>query len=1087
MTRFLAGQSGQNGHRARKNAGTECNINSEDVWTCVVPARVRHVSCNSNKSEAEQECIKQNSASFNKQISNWVPSQQKNSCSVNCALQSKNEILELEILLGDGSGCQRDDAKDGTCLNGKCQPVGCDHIIGSSLVVDQCGVCAGVDGRECQKSLFNWKETGEFSACDKSCGSDRRQLSISVCVNSINNRTVPKRMCADLPRLRPTIRSCPYVACPAKWWTGAYSRCSKSCGVGTQKRPVYCIENGDHHLLEFSLQNYKVDNQHCFKEPKPESVRQCSMEKCKNSKVKTTEKNGRDTSSSAGANRFVESQYSRWNSDGFSSESSALGFSSSKDYFSTSDSSSARSRPHFVTGTWSECSKTCGNGTNCDLNNLISIINLGIRTRTLECVATQDLTGTQIKLPDFECDNQVRPNVFQPCELAACVEPQKNSDKSKPNKNGAYKWEYGVWGPCSASCLGGKQKSTLKCMDTNRNVAVPFSNCRSKQRPIELTRTCNTHICPPSWRVEQWSTCSHTCGAGLRSREVVCVKRVARDVVSDSTNLILPETECPQPKPIDQEACGLVDCPFTWRIEQWSPCSTTCGPGEQRRSVVCEQRDAQGVVHSFNPPLQCSGLQRPHTLQLCNLGSCNSEYNMAGEVNSNRVVDDIIRLPQALAQQSEQAGDENRVRNRFINADNTFDQTQPEHRKLTLNVGGYANVYEGTSIKIKCPARNFARHKITWTKNGQRVENSAHIKVSSNGALRIFHVKEQDAGLYECFANGPQGNLTLRFKARDSGALPHKPSHDSQTEQNTVTDDLEEMKPADVDQQLIQKVRESLYRLGEKQAYDKLRDVKEPGQLKLDYAIGDWSACSQTQCGQIDGAQVRLLRCRLMIDQTLAYVEDEICDSFGVNRPPASRSCSSPSCPNWDATEWTDCSTSRCLREGVSISRREVRCQYPNGTVADFSMCDRKTRPKTKKECPNTNCTAEWRSSIWGKCSKKCGDGGVQMRLLRCTWRNSKKAAGNNCAPALRPSTIRACAIPDLPACPNKDPYDEKNSKWGLEQQRYWASRSPDRCEDKSRFCSILKLFQLCNDEKNREKCCYSCHKLEISKGITPV
>jgi hypothetical protein len=64
-------------------------------------------------------------------------------------------------------------------------------------------------------------------------------------------------------------------------------------------------------------------------------------------------------------------------------------------------------------------------------------------------------------------------------------------------------------------------------------------------------------------------------------------------------------------------------------------------------------------------------------------------------------------------------------------------------------------------------------------------------------------VQEKDAGLYECFANGPQGNLTLRFKARDSGSSSLTKT-DSQSERNTVTDDLEEMKPADVDQQLIQ-------------------------------------------------------------------------------------------------------------------------------------------------------------------------------------------------------------------------------------------------------------------------------------------
>lgn len=263
-------------------------------------------------------------------------------------------------------------------------------------------------------------------------------------------------------------------------------------------------------------------------------------------------------------------------------------------------------------------------------------------------------------------------------------------------------------------------------MDISRNVAVPFSNCRTKQRPIELTRTCNNHPCPPSWKISEFSECSHSCGSGIRSREVLCVRRVTRDVVSDSTTLILPDAQCNEPKPHEQEACNIVSCPYTWRTDQWSECSKSCGSGEQRRLVVCEQRDSKGVIHTFNPPLQCSGLQRPHTLQLCNLGACNQEYNLAEELPSNNV-DDIVRLPQAMAQQSpdEQTDkDVNRV-NRFTNDPaNTFEQSQPEHKKLTLNVGGFANLYEGTSIKIKCPVRNFARHKIIWTKNGQKVQNS---------------------------------------------------------------------------------------------------------------------------------------------------------------------------------------------------------------------------------------------------------------------------------------------------------------------------------------------------------------------------
>jgi hypothetical protein len=43
-------------------------------------------------------------------------------------------------------------------------------------------------------------------------------------------------------------------------------------------------------------------------------------------------------------------------------------------------------------------------------------------------------------------------------------------------------------------------------------------------------------------------------------------------------------------------------------------------------------------------------------------------------------------------------------------------------------------------------------------------------------------------------------------------------------------------------------------------------------------------------------------------EQLLAYVEDEICDSFGVLRPPSSRSCHAANCPHWEATEWTEVS-----------------------------------------------------------------------------------------------------------------------------------------------------------------------------------
>lgn len=43
------------------------------------------------------------------------------------------------------------------------------------------------------------------------------------------------------------------------------------------------------------------------------------------------------------------------------------------------------------------------------------------------------------------------------------------------------------------------------------------------------------------------------------------------------------------------------------------------------------------------------------------------------------------------------------------------------------------------------------------------------------------------------------------------------------------------------------------------------------------------------------------------------------------------------------------------------------------------------------------------------------------MRLLRCVWHGTRKAAGRNCQSSLRPPAIRACQeMGNLQACPSR-------------------------------------------------------------------
>uniref|UniRef100_A0A914C6U4 Uncharacterized protein n=1 Tax=Acrobeloides nanus TaxID=290746 RepID=A0A914C6U4_9BILA len=196
----------------------------------------------------------------------------------------------------------------------------------------------------------------------------------------------------------------------------------------------------------------------------------------------------------------AESPFSQWNNDvGYSVQEPA-------DFVSDFQSNAEKTKPKFYAGPWGDCSTTCGSG---------------VKTRSVECVAFQGITTNVIKLPDNECDGQTKPSLFQPCQIRACAQKQsedESNDVMDPGlqsdsgvdsnghastnyrgARGSYRWDYGEWGPCSASCLGGKQKSTLKCVDMNRKITVPWSYCDAKQRPIDLSRSCNNHPCPPSW------------------------------------------------------------------------------------------------------------------------------------------------------------------------------------------------------------------------------------------------------------------------------------------------------------------------------------------------------------------------------------------------------------------------------------------------------------------------------------------------------------------------------------------------------------------------------------------------------------
>uniref|UniRef100_A0AC35TFQ6 Ig-like domain-containing protein n=1 Tax=Rhabditophanes sp. KR3021 TaxID=114890 RepID=A0AC35TFQ6_9BILA len=1010
-------------YQLRRCLDIHCSGHSKRTRLC--PNSNKGTNCRSTSQLHEIEgCQFENQIIGKYQLTHY---KQSNSCNIQCYNILNGSIHDLNSSRPDASQCQFNSNEVGICLEGKCNAVGCDNIIGSTAKVDACGKCS-IFPNNCQPPTpFAYSNKTQFSGCDKSCGPERYRVSVSVCVNTNTDKPVPDRFCANLVKPLPIVEKCEYIVCPAKWITGSWNECSSKCGGGTKTRQIFCVESHNETLTplipqmfrlkresgEMEVTNRQVTDNYCWQSKRPVEEKACNLQECARyslgdwSTCSVTCENGirtRNVQCKQEGNVVDETEcegsrptYKKpcytglpcpkfepltiyqnndmsprnYNSysllsnnklgpwqpkNGFQNDASylngkAVGEDDGEGVGYTSYDHNGKSEPHYSADPWSPCSTSCGPG---------------IKTRQIYCIGSRRMGSDSIRLPEYECEGKSMPQQFIPCQDKVCPpsdEPYALEGKKEPSE--------GTW------------------YDINAISSEP------KKQP---TPTQNKVLyAPANFDIGPWSECSHHCGKGKRTRKVRCTKSIDAKGVSNS-QVILEDDQCFGQMPSSEEDCGLVDCQINWKAEKWTDCSSSCGAGEQRRQVICQQIMANGKLRIFDTPSLCQSIIKPPTVQLCNLGSCESKFK--------------AQLTYQTYQDNEPAKEP------------SYDAQDSHHKKLTLNVGGYANLYEGTSLKIKCPVKDFNKAKIVWTKEGKVILNNEHMKVSTNGALRIFHSKMADAGVYACIANGIQGNVTLAFK--------HK-------HRDTSEPQLSLASPSDVDRQLLMIVKEGVKKSGDGSFYKLIANLREPGRIKADFAIGEWSGCSQGTCGGgVDGVQVgvqvRAVKCQLRYKGQTTYCEDLVCEQFGVIKVPATRSCQPENCPFWEGSDWSECAQSRCFKLGTAVQKREIKCLYSNKTEADINVCDRKSRPKVKKECVNVSCQPNWVSSQWGGCSRKCGEDGVQMRILKCVWHGTKKPAGRQCSNVERPTVIRSCnKVPcsnNIPEPPPKQPANGISRSW---------------------------------------------------------
>ncbi|XP_057345681.1 A disintegrin and metalloproteinase with thrombospondin motifs 10 isoform X2 [Manis pentadactyla] len=182
-----------------------------------------------------------------------------------------------------------------------------------------------------------------------------------------------------------------------------------------------------------------------------------------------------------------------------------------------------------------------------------------------------------------------------------------------------YSWHYAPWTKCSAQC---SQVQAVECRSQSSSSAVAPHHCSAHSKLPRRQRACNTEPCPPDWVVGNWSRCSRSCDAGVRSRSVVCQRRV-----SAAEEKALDDSACRQPRPPVLEACHGPACPPEWAALDWSECTPSCGPGLRHRIVLCKSSDHRATL----PPGHCPPAAKPPATMRCNLRRCPPARWVAGE------------------------------------------------------------------------------------------------------------------------------------------------------------------------------------------------------------------------------------------------------------------------------------------------------------------------------------------------------------------------------------------------------------------------------------------------------------------------
>ncbi|XP_052276606.1 A disintegrin and metalloproteinase with thrombospondin motifs 16-like isoform X2 [Dreissena polymorpha] len=571
-----------------------CDGNSKEVKLC------KQTAC---AAEEAGPCQELEARVFGGKRYRWLPySHPRNVCESACRPMGAGFYLGLGTSLPDGSPCQDD---SNVCLEGKCQAVGCDDVVGSRAVYDVCGVCAG-DNTSCSTAKYEFTDHVKFGyhtfatiprgskniQVKEVTGSSRNYLAIRAADGSLSINT--------------DFRLTRFGSVDGAGTTFLYSRqadpeCPDECITATGPTTVdidlmvlaYSDNTGIRYSYSVPSQGLPAKGENTapmvFIDGETDGEGRVSPEdEGEQARVLVVSPPQRmaDVLNKTDALQSSRAVVVSIGEDGETdAEAESPVYGGGGDGVAVGDmyrsENSLLSPYSWQISEHTECSQTCGQGK---------------QTAVLKCMVTEK----GVAVEDAYCADQERPNVpTQACNYGPCPPSWKRLD----------------WSTCSVTCGMGTQVLKYVCMTTDGQ-EVASSLCGTSQ-PGQEARTCDAGSCSAGWYFTEWTDrCSAKCGEGTLTRGVKCVSPAG------GGRQACPEGE----KPENEKACKGSQCGGIWLTGPWSHCNASCGLAVQTREVVCAfQQDGQIRIVAESA---CVGEERPPTSMGCDQPQCEPQWFM---------------------------------------------------------------------------------------------------------------------------------------------------------------------------------------------------------------------------------------------------------------------------------------------------------------------------------------------------------------------------------------------------------------------------------------------------------------------------